>query len=67
MARTTISLDGETFKKGVKRARTLKYKTFSAYVEHLVARDVQEQPIHVLTRQESETRYENKPREARQG
>lgn len=52
MARTTITLNIDIWKAGLKRAKALGYKSFSAYCEYLVDYDVRERPSHVTVRQE---------------
>jgi hypothetical protein len=52
-ARTSINLDSDVYKDGVKRAKALKYKSFSQYVQHLIAQDVEKRPAHVTVREEA--------------
>lgn len=53
VSRTTISIDPEIMKAGLARAKALRYKTFSAYVQHLIETDARERPEHVQIRRES--------------
>lgn len=62
MARTTISLDDEVYKAGLKRAKALGYKKFSPYVEHLIKEDVEKRPAHVTVREEPPGQYQKKSR-----
>ena len=56
-ARTTISLDSKLYEKAVKRAEALGYKSFSAYVEYLIAKDVTDRGSHVVVREEPENDF----------
>lgn len=54
MARTTINFtDDQNYKDGLKRAKALKYRSFSAYCEHLIKKDLEERPAHVTVREEA--------------
>jgi hypothetical protein len=46
---------------GVKRADALKYDSFSEYVEHLIRKDVEERPPHIVVREEGEGWPKTKP------
>lgn len=54
MARTTISIDDQVYKAGLKRAKALGYKKFSPYIEHLIRQDLKDRPAHVTIREEPE-------------
>lgn len=54
VARTTISVDQALYKAAVKRAAALGYKSFSAYIEHLIKKDLEERPSHITIREEPE-------------
>lgn len=66
MARTTISLDDDIYKAGLKRAKALGYKKFSPFVEYLIRKDVEERPAHVTVREEP-GQYPKKEKPAAQG
>jgi hypothetical protein len=59
--RTTISLEGDLYKKAVKRAAALGYKSFSAYAEFLLERDVRERGSHI---REEPGQYPKKPQKS---
>lgn len=52
--RKSVSLDEGLLKAAEERARRLQYKDFSAYLDYLLEKDLEERPPHTILREEPE-------------